>query len=228
MNRKETIQEKFNELRRQAEALMMKKGYVSPSTVVHDPLELIHELQTYQVELELQNEELQRSQQELMEFKVRYTELYDFTPVGYVCLDIKGVIRNANLTLADMLSLERSSLIDHPLSGYVFFEDQDIFYRHLQELAGSKKRQICELRMTRSDGTIVDVQLESIVFSHQSWRPEQYRTVIIDITERKQMEKEQEALRIRLHQSHKMEVENGKNHTKADGLKNEKSFFKRI
>ncbi|MFO7990515.1 MAG: ATP-binding protein, partial [Desulfotignum sp.] len=171
----------------------------------HDPLELIHELQTFQVELELQNDELQRSQQELFEFKTRYKELYDFTPVGYVCLDVKGVILNANLTLADMLLLERSSLIDQPLTSYVFFEDQDIYYRHLTDLAESKMRQICEMRMTRSDGTLVDVQLESMVFPYESWRPEQYRTVIIDITERKQMEKEREALRVRLHQSHKME-----------------------
>ncbi|MCF8092579.1 MAG: response regulator [Desulfotignum sp.] len=205
MNRKEMIQEKFDELRKQAEALMAKKKVVSPAVDIHDPLELIHELQTFQIELELQNEELQRSQQELMEFKMRYTELYDFTPVGYVCLDIKGVILNANLTLANMLSEERSSLIDQALSGYVHFEDQDIYYRHLTDLAGSKKRQICELRMNRSDGTILDVQLESTVFSYQSWRPEQYRTVIIDIAERKQMEKEREALRLKLHQSHKME-----------------------
>jgi PAS domain S-box-containing protein len=205
MNRKDTIQGKFNELRRQAEALMMKKKFVSPPSADDDPLELIRELQTFQVELELQNEELHRSQQELMEFKMRYTELYDFTPVGYVCLDIKGAILNANLTLADMLSTERSSLINRPLSGYILFEDQDIYYRHLRDLAGSKTRQVCELRMNTSDGAVVDVQLESIVFSHQSWRPEQYRTVIIDISGRKQMEKEREELRIRLHQIHKME-----------------------
>jgi signal transduction histidine kinase/ActR/RegA family two-component response regulator len=104
-----------------------------------------------------------------------------------------------------MLLLERHSLIDQPLTGYIFFEDQDIYYRHLKDLSESKTRQICELRMKKSDGTLVDVQLESAVFPHQSWRPEEYRTVIIDITERKQMEKEQETLRVRLHQSHKME-----------------------
>ena len=205
MNRKDMIQEKFNELRRQAEALMLKKEFAGPSAVAEDPLELIHELRTFQVELELQNEELHRSQQELMEFKMRYAELYDFTPVGYVCLDKKGSILNANLTLADMLSTERSSIINRPLSGYILSEDEDIYYRHLRDLAELKNRQICELRMTRSDGTLVDVQLESIVFSYQSWRPEQYRTVIIDISPRKQMEKEREELRIQLHQIHKME-----------------------
>jgi PAS domain S-box-containing protein len=204
MNRKDMIQEKFDELRRKAEALMMEKGFESHTVLDHDPLELIHELKTFQVELELQNEELQRSQQELLEFKTRYKELYDFTPVGYVCLDVKGVIRNANLTLADMLLLERRSLIDQPLTGYIFFEDQDIYYRHLKDLSESKTRQICELRMKKSDGTLVDVKLESSLFPYQSWRQEQYRTVIIDITEPKQMEKEQEALRVRLSQNHKM------------------------
>jgi PAS domain S-box-containing protein len=140
-----------------------------------------------------------------MEFKMRYTELYDFTPVGYVCLDIKGVILNANLTLADMLATERSSLMNHPLSNYILFEDQDIYYRHLMDLAELKNRQICELRMKKMDGTPLDVQLESIVVSYQSWRPEQYRTVIIDISARKQMEKERKELQILLHQRHKME-----------------------
>jgi two-component system, cell cycle sensor histidine kinase and response regulator CckA len=204
MNRKDMIQEKFDQLRYEAEALMIEKGFESHVVVDRDYMELIHELQTFQVELELQNDELYRSQQELMEFKTRYTELYDFTPVGYVCLDIKGVIVNANLTLADMLSLERSSLINRPLSTYILFEDQDIYYRHLKDLVESKLRQICELRMRKSDGTLVDVQLESSAFPYQTWRPEQYRTVIFDIGLRKQMEKERQALRIRLHQSHKM------------------------
>lgn len=205
MNKQDTIHEKFNQLRHQAEALMMKKEFAGPATQIRDPLELIQELQTFQVELELQNEELYRSQQELMEFKMRYTELYDFTPVGYVCLDTKGVILNANLTLADMLSAERNALINQPLSGHIYHEDQDIYYRHLRDIVELKNKQICELRMTRTDGTLVDVQLESIVFPYQSWRPEQYRTVILDISGRKQMEKEKQALQVRLHQIHKME-----------------------
>ncbi len=205
MKRKDMIQEKFDELRRETEVLIMEKGFESHAVIYHDPLELINELQASQVELEQQNDELQRSQQELMEFKTQYTELYDFIPVGYVCLDMKGVIRNANLTLADMLSKERNSMIDQPLTRYVFFEDQDTYNRHFKDFTESKTRQICELRMRKSDVTLVDVQPESSLFPYQSWRPEQYRTVIIDISGCKQMGREQEALRLRLHQSHKLE-----------------------
>ncbi|MCM2285199.1 MAG: PAS domain S-box protein [Desulfobacula sp.] len=183
-----TAQEKFNELRRQAEELMSKSDFSRTVVAVEDPLRLIHELQTFQIELELQNEELHRSQQELMEFKIHYTQLYDFTPVGYVTLDSKGKIINANLTLARMLATERSSLLNRPLSDHILPRDQDIYYLHLQRLFESKKRQICDLKMKTKEGAHFDVQLESTVIPESCQEEAQYRTVIIDVSERKRTE----------------------------------------
>jgi PAS domain S-box-containing protein len=188
MVKNKAAQEKFNELRRQAEALMSKPDFSRTSIEVEDPLRLIHELQTFQIELELQNDELRRSQQELMEFKIQYTQLYDFTPVGYVTLDSKGKILNANLTLAKMLETERSSLLNRPLSDHILPRDQDIYYLHLQTLFDSRKRQICDLKMKKTEGALFDVQLESTVIPESSQGEAQYRTVIIDVSERKRTE----------------------------------------
>jgi len=183
-----TAQEKFNELRRKAEELISRPDFSRTVVEVEDPLRLIHELQTFQVELELQNDELRRSQQELMEFKIHYTQLYDFTPVGYVTLDSRGKILNANLTLAKMLATERSSLLNRPLSDHILPQDQDIYYLHLQTLFDCKKRQICDLKMKKKDGAFFDVQLESTVIPEACQGEAQYRTVIIDISERKRAE----------------------------------------
>lgn len=183
-----TAQEKFNELRRQAEELMLKPDFSRTVVEFEDPLRLIHELQTFQIELELQNDELRRSQQELMEFKIHYAQLFDFTPVGYVTLDSKGKILNANLTLAKMLAMERSSLLNRPLSDHILPQDQDIYYLHLQRLFDYKKRQICDLKMKKKDGALFDVQLESTVIPEACQGEAQYRTVIIDISERKRAE----------------------------------------
>jgi PAS domain S-box-containing protein len=188
MVQNKTAQEKFNELRRQAEALMSKSDFSRTWDEVQDPLRLIHELQTFQIELELQNDELLRSQQELMEFKIHYTQLFDFTPVGYVTLDSKGKILNANLTLARMLATERSALLNRPLSDHILPQDQDIYYLHLQTLFESKKRQICGLKMGKKDGPPFDVQLESTVIPEALSENARYRTVIIDISERKRTE----------------------------------------
>ncbi len=183
---------------------MANKTFPSTPPVVDDPLKLIHELQTFQIELELQNEELQRSQQELVETQIKYTRLYDFAPVGYLTIGVNGMILNANLTLADMLAIERSSLIDQSLSVHIVSEDQDIFYQHLRRLADEKTRQVCELRMKKTDAAPFDAQLESTVMSYQIGTPGRYRTVVIDISERKTMEKEQEYIQKQLFQVHKM------------------------
>jgi PAS domain S-box-containing protein len=184
-----TAEEKFNALRRQAEALMSNPDFQRKLVAVEDPLRLIHELQTFQVELELQNDELRRAQQELMEFKINYTQLYDFTPVGYVTLDSKGTILNANLTLTRMLETKRSSLINRPFSDHIFFRDQDIYYLHLQALFESKKRKICDLKMKKKEGSLFDVQLESTVIPELCQGNARYRTVIIDVSDRKHTER---------------------------------------
>lgn len=78
-----TTRGKFDHLRKRAEKLLKNPGVllksydaVCPATEnkendLENPLKLIHELQTFQIELELQNEELLLSQQELMDSRAR-------------------------------------------------------------------------------------------------------------------------------------------------------------
>ncbi len=188
MDNNKSSHEKFNRLRRQAQDLLKGKAFAEAAADFKNPLQLLHELSTYQIELELQAEELHRSQQELMAFKIRFTELYDFAPTGYISMNPKGQILAANLTFTDMLSLERSFITGRSLSDYIAAGEQDIFHLHLQQLAGSHTKQTCELRMKTKQGTLVDVQLISIVIKDRD-ETLQYRTVISDITGQKAAEK---------------------------------------
>ena len=95
---------------------------------------LIHELRVHQIELQMQNEELRGIQEELEKTKSRYSHLYDFAPTGYVTVNEKGAIEEANLTMAVMLGVERSALTGTMLSHFILKDDQDIFYKHRQRL----------------------------------------------------------------------------------------------
>ena len=66
---------------------------------------LIHELRVHQIELEMQNEELQRVQNDLEMSRSRYADLYDFAPFGYLSLNKHGQIVDLNLTVAKQLGI---------------------------------------------------------------------------------------------------------------------------
>jgi hypothetical protein len=63
-----------------------------------DAQRTLHELEVHQVELEMQNAELQAARDEAETALEKYTDLYDFAPVGYFSLDQAGLILEVNLT----------------------------------------------------------------------------------------------------------------------------------
>ena len=72
---------------------------------------LVHELQVHQIELEMQNEELQRAQAAAEEASEKYHDLFDFAPVGYFLWDAEGQILEVNLAGAALLGLDRNAAI---------------------------------------------------------------------------------------------------------------------
>src|SRR5688572_28497551 len=101
----ETIEDKFAILRQEAENIVQGRLPNLPNLTPDDIQRLIYDLQVHQIELQLQNEELQRTQVELWEARNRYADLYNFAPVGYFTLDAQGAIVEANLTGAILLNV---------------------------------------------------------------------------------------------------------------------------
>jgi len=151
---------KTNNLRKQAEKKLKAQEKMLDDMAETDVRKLAHELQVHQVELELQNEELGLAQQELARMHNRFVDLYDFAPAGYLTLDEKGMILEANLTFADMLGIERGKLIKRPLSAFISADDQGIYYLHHKEFVKTEKIQICEFRIRRKDSSIFWARLE--------------------------------------------------------------------
>ena len=73
---------RLHELRQQAETLLAEKIKDVRQVKLEDIREIVHELQVYRIELEMQNEELRRIQAELQESQDKYLSLYNTAPIG--------------------------------------------------------------------------------------------------------------------------------------------------
>ena len=94
----------ITELRSRAEKLARARTDNVHSTRTREAtIQLVHELEVHQIELEMQNEELRRARAALETSLEKYTDLYDFAPVGYFTLDRMGSIGAVNLSGAGLL-----------------------------------------------------------------------------------------------------------------------------
>jgi two-component system cell cycle sensor histidine kinase/response regulator CckA len=191
-----------SELRRRAERQM--KSTISDDEELSgmstsDMQRTIHELRVHQIELKMQNDELRRIQQELEAAKDRYSNLYDFSPVGYLTVNEKGMIEVANLTFASLVGMDRSAVVGKPFSAFIQPEDQDVYYLHRRRLLDSGNFQSFRLKLVKNDGLDFYANVECMVIREIDSDFQQIRIVVSDITEQK-------ALESRLWQAQKMEA----------------------
>ncbi|MFT7617399.1 MAG: two-component system cell cycle sensor histidine kinase/response regulator CckA [Planctomycetota bacterium] len=146
-------------------------------------LEVIHSLQTHQIELELQNVELRKAQDDLASAHERMSYLYDLAPIGYITLDSKNRITEANLTAARFLGVVRGSLIGQSFSDYILPEYQDAYYHHRQSAVAGKSLQVCELRLQKCDGKSFWVAMEFGSVNSDDEETMEMRVTIADITD---------------------------------------------
>jgi len=180
------------QLRRQAEARLRFEEPLPEAILPAETQKLIHELRVHQIELEMQNDELRQAQEILEESRSRYSDLYDFAPIGYLTLDELGIIKEANLTAARLLAVERTRLIDRQLTHFMVTEDRGTFRRHLNLVLKGRERQTVELRLQREDGKEVFILLES-VFHQDTEGKSLCRTALSDITARRLAEADLQA-----------------------------------
>jgi PAS domain S-box-containing protein len=179
------------ELRRHAEERLQvrEKAELHPPRTEEATQRLVHELEVHQIELEMQNAELHqaRDARDVVETALdKYTDLYDFAPVGYFTLDRNGAIRALNLSGASLLGIERAKLIGRQFTRFVADEARSLFSVFLGKVFASHGKESCEVTLKKEGKHPLFAQIEAVaVASGQGCR-----IAIIDISVRKQLETE--------------------------------------
>jgi PAS domain S-box-containing protein len=176
--------------REKAEELLRLTKRDIAAMPVKDVQRLVRDLQVYQIELEMQNDELRRTEAELEAARNRYVDLYEFSPAGHLTLDTHGTIVEGNPRAATVIGLNRNELVGQSLVHFIASDDQDLLHRHRQEVLKTGTRQTCEVRL-RNDAQVSRwLYLESLAVHDEPGLITQWRTALLDITERKRTEQE--------------------------------------
>jgi diguanylate cyclase (GGDEF)-like protein/PAS domain S-box-containing protein len=171
-------------LRARAEKFLAQTGPDPGTPSPTDVQKLVYDLQLRQIELDMQNEELRRSQGETAAACAKYADLYDFAPIGYFTFDPQGIILEANLTGARLLGVEPGFLLHTPFVSHVAPAFRSEFIAHLGQVFATRARQFCTLELATPEGAPRHVALESIAVQTEAGGPSQCRSAVSDITAR--------------------------------------------
>ncbi len=168
-------------LRRAAETRLQARSATRPSPTEADERRLQHELEVHQIELELQNEELHAAHAASVAALERFTDHFDFAPVGYFNLTAAGTIRLVNLTGASMVGGERGRLLGQRFGLLVAAPDRPTFSEFLARVFATEAKQTCELAFEPAGRP----PLAGLLEATRAPDGQECRAVLVDITARK-------------------------------------------
>ncbi len=157
-----------------------KRTHLDPKLPTPD--RLIHELQVHQIELELQNTELREVRDRMERLLQKFTELYDFAPVGYFSLDEQGRIREVNLTGSVLLNVERSRLIGTRLARFIAPLSPPVFPIFLDRLISGAEKPTCEVILLKAGGRPFWANCHGAMAVELEESHKVYRVAVSDIT----------------------------------------------
>ncbi len=153
---------------------------------------LVQELQIHQIELELQNAELQQARTEAEKALEKYTELYDFAPVGYFSIDQQGLIQEVNLMGATMLGAVRTLLLKRRLLAFVDATSRPTVAAFLKTIFANPSKQACEALLITTSDTLFWADLQAVSTTDAEGDIKWCRLAISDIAA---LKRGQEAMR---------------------------------
>jgi PAS domain-containing protein len=102
-----------------ADALSLLYRLASDPERSGDAQKLLHELQTHQVELDLQHAQLSENEGDLSARLAHLECLFDHAPAGYLVLGLGGRIVQSNRMASEVFGLATDQLRDHMLSSFL-------------------------------------------------------------------------------------------------------------
>lgn len=144
---------------------------------------LLNELQVYQLELEMQNDELKASYATLDRERAKFVGLYNLAPVSYFILDYLGIVEEVNQNAVDLLNIPRQTILHKRFQSFISPQSWEDFYNFLHRLQYNDHKQTAEVKLKLIDDQFIYARMEGRAVSSIIVTEVKYYIAIIDITE---------------------------------------------
>jgi PAS domain S-box-containing protein len=182
------MEDKSKILRDKAKDELRRGKKIDTSLYETDLKVLVEELSIYQIELEHQNQELIQSQDLIQQSKDHYHDLFDNSPIGYLIVDLNGVIKDINQTACLQLEGSKNKYINNKITKIVHPDFQDLYYIYFRTLINQKHNQTCDIKLQKSKNTFFYARIQGIRQSNLTSNEPEFRLAIIDVSIQKEME----------------------------------------
>jgi PAS domain S-box-containing protein len=129
----------------EALSLLHKLSHVQESA--EDALRLLHELQVYQVELDLQLAQVEYNENELLEELAVYQVLFQHAPAAYVNAGLEGNIIQANGPSGEIFDMDTDDLPGQNLVTVIPEEGRPAIVEIFNQLRNGAPRAVCEIAL---------------------------------------------------------------------------------
>ena len=187
--------DKFSRLKQRAEKVLKQSATHTDPSQELDLKSLIHDLQVHQVELELQNVELTRTQDDLQVARENYYQLFDQAPVAYISVDRTGIIHKVNQAFQTMTGLPTPHLLNRPLVQFICLKYQNDFLSILKQFIAHRKEATLEVQLEGEDQKVINAQLNIKVLEKPDQAGDNNENIVISITDITQLKTAQAELK---------------------------------
>lgn len=148
----------------------------------HEISVLLNELQIFQLELEMQNEELKVSYQMLEAERAKLAGFFNQAPVGFFILDEIGFVQEANQTGSELLKISKTLLLKQRFQSFLSEDELVQFTRFLERILNGGQRQYLETTLSAPDHAFY-ARIEGVSISDTLSDKPQFYITVADITE---------------------------------------------
>lgn len=172
---------KWSHLRQKAEKILANKEqkYID-SSFIADVEKLIEELNIHHIELEMQNEELQKAYDQISEEKAKYEALYMHAPIAYFTLNDTGNIINLNLEAAKLLKIPAHQFNKTSIFPYLSPNSKTQFTKLWKQILRSNETVYAELTFIDQEQNSIYTHISAINYFDKNMNEKLVRCAVTD------------------------------------------------